>query len=71
MRLLCHPFPHSGGEENGKKKADLMDQDEDNLTEWQRKQTVTTTILVRRIYKTKGMHRATLSHRPMPSAPES
>jgi len=55
-------------EENGKKKTKPLGQDKDSLTEWQRKQTVTKIILIRRISKTKGIHRATLSHRLMPGA---
>jgi len=52
--------PHWGGEENGRKKAKLLGRDKDNLPEQQRKRTVTT-ILTRRIYKIKRIHRATLS----------
>jgi len=51
--LLHHPSPHWGEEEKGKKKAKLVGWDKDVLTEQQTKRTVTTTILVRRIYKTK------------------
>jgi len=46
----------------------LMGCNEDSSTEQQRKQTVTTIILIRRIYKIKGTHRANLCHHPMPSA---
>jgi len=53
MQLLHHPSPHWGEEEKGKKKAKLVGWDKDVLTEQQTKRTVTTTILVRRIYKTK------------------
>jgi len=52
--------PRWGGEENGKKKAKLMGRDKDSLTEQQRKWTVTTIILIRRIYN--------FSHHPMPRA---
>jgi len=45
-----------------------MGRDKDSLTEQQRKGTVTTTILIRRIYKNKGIHRTTLSHHLMPGA---
>jgi len=44
--------PHWGGEENWKKKTKLMGPDQGSLTEQQRKQTVTTIILIRRKYKT-------------------
>jgi len=58
------PLPHWGGEENGKKKAKLVGWDKGSLTEQQRKRTVTTIILIRRIYKTNsGMHRASLTAR--------
>jgi len=51
-----------GGE--WKKKTKLVGQDKDILTEQQIKRTVTTVILVRRIYKTnREMHRATLTAR--------
>jgi len=60
------PVPLWGGEENWEKKAKLMGRDKDSLTE-NRKRTVTTMILLRRIYKNKGIHRAALSHLPMPS----
>ena len=48
-----HPSPQWGGEENGKKKAKLLDQDKYSLTEWQRKKTVMTIIPLRRISKTR------------------
>ena len=58
---LNRPFPQQGGEENGKKKAKLVGQNKDSLTEQQRTQTLTAIILIERLYKTKGIHRATLS----------
>jgi len=81
MRWLCHPSPHWGGEENGKKKAKLVGWVKDSLTEQQRKKTVTTAILIRRIYETNSeIHRATFTarcpacsqaatHFPSPSSP--
>jgi len=63
-RSLYHPSPHWDGEENGKKGKKLEVGIRAVLTEQQRKQTVTTIILVRRIYKTNSeMHRATLTAR--------
>jgi len=66
--LLPLPFLVWGGEWEEKKKAKLVGWDKDSLTEpeRQRKRTVTTILLMRRIYKTKGKHRATLSHYQMP-----
>jgi len=62
--LLYRPSPHWDGEENGKKKAKLMGRDKGSLTEQHTKQTVTTTILIRKTYKTDSeRHRATLSAR--------
>jgi len=63
--LYCHS-PHWGGEEDWKKKTKLMGQGKGSLTEQQRKRTVTT-ILIRTKYESNRMHRATLSHHPMPS----
>jgi len=60
-QLLCRPSPCWGGEQNGKKKAKLVGGDKGSLTEQQRKQTLTTIILIRRIYKNQGKHRATLT----------
>jgi len=65
--LLCRLSPRWGGEENEKKKAKLMGQEKGSLTEQQRKRTVTTIILIKRIYKTRE-HTEQLSHCPMPSA---
>ena len=48
---LYSPSPHWGGEENGKKKVKLVGQDENSLTEQQRKRTLTT-VLKRRIHRT-------------------
>jgi len=45
--FLYRPSPQWGEEENGKKKAKLLDQDKDSLTEWQRKKTVTTIIPIK------------------------
>jgi len=68
MRSLYHPFPCWGGEENGKKKRqNLLGQDKGSLTEQQTKQTVTTTILIRRMYKTKLQNAQSNSHRLTPS----
>jgi len=54
--------PRWVGEENQTKTAKLVGWDKDHLTEQERKQTVVTTILIRRTYKrNSGMHRATLS----------
>jgi len=58
MRPLCRPSPCWGGE-NGKKKAKLVGRDKGSFTEQQRKQTVTTTILIYKI--NTEMHRATLT----------
>jgi len=61
-RSLYRPSPRWGGEENRKKKAKLIGRDKRSLTEQQTKQTVATTILIRKIYKTNSeMHRATLT----------
>jgi len=57
------PLPCWGGEENQKKKAKLVGQDKDSLTEQQKKQTVTNIILIRTREYTEQ-----LFHRPMPSA---
>jgi len=68
---LYHPSPHWGGEENGKKKAKLVGRGKGSLAEQQTRQTVTTTILIRRIYKTNcKMHRSNSQHpmlRTLPS----
>jgi len=64
MCPLYHSSPQWVGEANGKKKkAKLICWDKDSLKEQQRKQTVTTIILIRRMYKktTNGIHRAILS----------
>jgi len=55
-----------GEEENWKKKAKLVDQDKDSLTEQQRNQSVITIILITRIYKTRE-YTGQVSHHPMPS----
>jgi len=68
MQSLYCPSPRWGGEENQKKVAKLMGQGKDSLTEWLRMLTVATTLLIRRVYKSKGIHRATLSHRSVPNA---
>jgi len=70
MQSLYHPFSCWGGEENGKKKAELMGQNKGSLTEQQTKRTVTTTVLIRRIYQTNTKtHRAALTVRcPMHSS---
>jgi len=39
--------------ENGKKKAKLLGWDKDSLTELQKRQAVTTIILIRRVFKTR------------------
>jgi len=71
MWLLYHHFPLWGGEENWKKKAKLVGWDEGSLAEQQMKQTVTTIIKIRRIYKkAKGRHRATPSLPDAQHAPE-
>jgi len=62
MQSLYPSCPCWGGEENGKEKAKHLCQDKDSLTEKQRKQIVTTIILIRRIYKTNRILRATVSH---------
>ena len=59
--------PHWGGEENAKKRQKLMGRDTGSLTEQRRKQTVTTTTLMSRVYKNKEMHGTILSHRPTPT----
>jgi len=72
MWSLYHPSPHRGGEENGKKKGKkLVGQDKGSLTEQQTKPKVTTTIQIRRTYKTNcEMQRATLTARcPAPPKP--
>jgi len=56
--------PHWGGE--WEEKGQTVGRDKDRLTEQQRKKTVTT-ILLRRIHKTRE-YTEQLSHRPMPSA---
>jgi len=64
MRLLYHPSPGWGGKENQKKKAKLVGRDKGSFTGQQRKQTVTTTTLIRGIYKTNSrMYGATLTAR--------
>jgi len=50
---LYRPSPGWGGEENWKKKAKFMGWDKGSLTEQQRKQTVTTIILARRLSKSR------------------
>jgi len=61
--LLYSPFPPWGGEDKGKKKAKLLGQDKDILTEQQMKRTVPTIILIIRIHKAKSTtHRATLTY---------
>jgi len=47
--LLYHPSPQWGWEENGKKKVKFLGRDKDSLTEPQRKRTLITTVLRRRI----------------------
>jgi len=45
-----------------RKRQELLGGDKGSITEQQTKQTATTTILIRRIYKTNSkMHRATLT----------
>jgi len=44
-----------GGEENRKKKVNLMDWDKDSLTEQQRKTTVTTIVVIKRVYKARNI----------------
>ena len=61
-RLLYRPSPQWGGEENGKKKAKLMGQDNGKLIEHQMKRTVTTTTVIR-----TWEHTEQHSHCPMPS----
>ena len=61
MVALSPLSPRWGGENNWKKKANLVGQGKDSITEQQRKQTATTIILIKRIYKKKETHRATLS----------
>ena len=56
MRLFYLPSPGWGGEENRKKKAKLVGQDKDSLTEQQRKWTVTTAILMRTGKRTEQLN---------------
>jgi len=58
---LYRPSPEWGGEENQKQKAKLTSQGKDSLTEQQRMKTVATIVMIRRIYKKKGIHRAAFS----------
>ena len=60
--VALSPSSHWDGKEKGKKKAKLVGRDKGSLTEQQMKQTVTTIILIRRIYKRRSeMDRATLT----------
>ena len=68
--LYCPSFC-GGGEENQKKKIKLVGLDKDRLIEQRRKKTLTTTILIRIIYKTKWTQRATLSYHYMPGTQPS
>jgi len=61
--LLGHSSPRWGGEENGKNKANLMGQYKGGSTEQQKAPTITTTILIRRIYKKRTKYTGQLSHR--------
>jgi len=51
MWSLSHssPRPWWDGEENKKEKAKLVGWDKNSLTEWQRKNKITTKILIKRI----------------------
>jgi len=61
-QLLYCPSPLWGGDENGKKKAEKKVRIKGSLIEQQTKRTVTTIILIRRIYKANSsMHRAALT----------
>jgi len=59
------PPPAGVGRRMERKRQKLVGQDKGSLTEWQMKETVTTTILIRRIYKTKQQNAQNNSHRPM------
>jgi len=52
--------------ERRRQKKPLLGQGKGSLTEQQMKRTVTTTSLIRRIYKTKQRNAQSNSHRPMP-----
>jgi len=54
------------GEENPKKKAKLVGWDKDSLTQQQRKQTITTVVLIKIIHKARE-YTEQFSHCPMPS----
>jgi len=64
------PLPCWVGEENGMKKAKLVGQDKDSLTEQQRKRTVTTIILIGRIHKETKEYTEQLSLSDAQRAPE-
>ena len=55
------PLPSLGWGGELQKKGKLVGRDKGSLTERQRKRTATTTMLIRPIYKNKGIHRATVS----------
>jgi len=64
----CFAAPPSIGVRRRKerKKAKIMGWDKSSLTEQRRKLTVTTIILIRRIYKTNSRNAQSSSHLPMP-----
>jgi len=66
-QLLCCSSPQWSGEEHWKKKAKLVVWNKDSLTEQQRQTTVTTIILIKKIYKAR-VYIVQFSHCLMPSA---
>jgi len=56
MAALLPPPPWWGGEENGRKIVKLMGQSKGSLMEQQRKQTIRTITLIRRICKKSREH---------------